>query len=64
MRRIVFVRSSRLEYWGCSDCAWEFKPTGPPEGQSIEEMKRNYERHRDQDFLVHVCAQHPRKKKA
>jgi hypothetical protein len=63
MRRMVLARSLLTESWGCSDCAWVFKATGPPEGNSIEEMKENYQKHRDQDFRIHICAKYPRQKK-
>jgi len=29
-----------------------------PTGDSIAEMKQNYERQRDGDFESHVCAEH------
>ncbi len=48
-----------MEAWTCSACAWAFLPTGPPLGDSLEEMMENYERLRDMEFSSHVCAQHP-----
>ena len=46
--------------WGCSDCAWVFVPSGLPHGNTIEEMKRNYETHRDMEFMSHVCVKQSR----
>jgi hypothetical protein len=36
------------------------KSSGPPVGDTLEEMKRNYERQRDEEFKAHVCAKHPK----
>jgi hypothetical protein len=46
--------------WACSRCAWEFNPSGIPAGNTIGEMKLQYERERDKEFESHVCAEHPR----
>jgi hypothetical protein len=35
--------------------------SGPPIGKTIDEMKRNYERRRDEEFNAHVCAKHPKR---
>src|ERR1700693_2821553 len=45
----------RIQGWGCSDCAWVFVPSGPPHGNTIDEMKRNFEATRVKTFTVHVC---------
>jgi hypothetical protein len=60
MRRMIWVKSAHREGWACSECAWAFDDDGPPEGDSIDEMARNYERKRDKEFKVHVCSQHPK----
>ena len=59
MRNIIWVASADREGWACSECAWAFKPSGPPRGTSLDEMKQNFERQRDKEFSSHVCAQHP-----
>jgi len=41
-----------------------FNPQGPPSGNSLEEMKKYYEQQRDKEFAAHLCAEHPRTKKA
>jgi len=38
----------------CSECAWVIVPSGPPLGNTIEEMMRNFETNRDKEFTSHV----------
>jgi len=64
MRQMVWIKTTRIEAWACSECAWTFSPSGPPNGSSLEEMKQNYERQRDKEYASHVCADHPRAKSA
>jgi hypothetical protein len=59
-RNLVWIDEPRFRGEGCSECAWVFNPSGPPTGNSIDEMKENYARQRDKDFAVHVCAEHPK----
>jgi len=59
-RELVWVEKERFEGWACSACGWEFRASGPLVGGTIEEMKRNYERERDETFGAHVCAKHPK----
>jgi hypothetical protein len=63
-RRLRWIDERRFLGWGCSACAWVFNSSGPPTGESVEEMTQNYERQRDQAFALHVCAEHPRAKDA
>jgi hypothetical protein len=62
MRKMIWVKSVHSESWACSECAWAFNPPGPPRGTSLDEMKQNFERQRDEEFASHVCAAHPRAK--
>ena len=62
-REMVWVENERFRGWACSECAWEFNPSGVPAGNSIDEMKQNYERERDREFASHRCAEHPRAQK-
>jgi hypothetical protein len=48
--------------WACSECAWQFNPSGKPAGNTLGEIKQNYERERDKEFESHVCAEHPKGK--
>jgi hypothetical protein len=59
-RELVWIKEKRFLGWGCSECAWVFNPSGAPTGQSLDEMKQNYEQRRDRDFATHVCAEHAR----
>jgi hypothetical protein len=61
-RKLIWIEGQLFLGWGCSECAWVFKPSGSPVGNSIDEMKQAYEQQREQDFTVHVCAKHPRVK--
>jgi len=60
--QLIWIEKPRFEGYGCSECAWTFKPSGPPGGNSLDEMKETYERLRDKEFAIHVCAEHPRAK--
>lgn len=62
MRQLIWVKSVHSESWACSECAWAFNPSGPPLGNSLDEMKQNFERQRGKEFAAHVCAAHPRTK--
>jgi len=62
LRKLVWIEHDRFRGWGCSECAWVFNPSGAPTGKSLDEAKRNFELHRDKEFPLHVCADHPRAK--
>ena len=53
--KMVWVERPRFMGWACSECAWEFSPSGIPAGNTIDEMKQEYERQRDKEFGSHVC---------
>jgi len=54
----VWIKNEDLVGFGCSECAWIFRSPGAPVGNSLEEMKRNYEIQRDKEFAAHVCSEH------
>jgi hypothetical protein len=62
-RKLVSIENPHFAGRGCSECAWVFKPSGPLAGNSLDEMKEIFERLRDKEFAIHVCAEHPRDKK-
>jgi hypothetical protein len=62
-RKLVWVERPGFQGWACSECAWVFNPAGPLVGDTIDDMKRHYEKQRDEEFRSHVCAEHPRPKK-
>jgi hypothetical protein len=61
-RTLVWIEQPRFRGWGCSECAWVFNPSRTPAGKSFDEMMRNFEVQRGQEFSSHVCAEHPRSK--
>jgi hypothetical protein len=63
-RKLVLVETQGFKDWGCSECAWVFNPSGPPTGESLEDMKRNFQMQRSEEFASHDCAEHPRAKGA
>jgi hypothetical protein len=58
---LVWIDQPRFRGWGCSQCAWIFIPTGPPEGQTFNAMMRKYQERCGKEFAAHVCKEHPRK---
>jgi hypothetical protein len=64
LRKLIWIEEPRFQGCGCSECAWTFKPSGPPTGNSLDEMKEIYERQRDKEFAIHVCAEHRKAKNA
>jgi hypothetical protein len=63
-RKLVWIDQPRFRGSGCSECAWVFKPSAATTGKSFDEVMRNFELQRDQEFASHVCADHPRPKSA
>jgi hypothetical protein len=61
-RKLAWIEERRFRGFGCSECGWRFKPSGPLTGKSFDEMMRNFELQRDREFRAHVCADHPRGK--
>jgi len=59
-RKLVWVESQNFQGWACSECAWEFHPSWPLAGKSVDEMKTSFGDLRDKEFASHVCAEHPR----
>jgi hypothetical protein len=57
-RKLIWIELKRFRGFGCSECGWRFKPSGDPEGESFDEMMRNFELQRDKEFKSHVCADH------
>jgi len=39
--------SMRMVHWGCSDCAWVLRPSGPAVGNTFDEMTVNFVAQRD-----------------
>jgi len=64
LRKLIWIEEPRFQGCGCSECTCTFKPSGPPTGNSLDEMKEIYESERDNVFAIHVCAKYPRAKNA
>jgi hypothetical protein len=64
LRHLIWIQEPHFLGWGCSECAWVFRPSGPPIGNSLEEMKEHYLRRLEEESAAHVCAEHPEAKKA
>jgi hypothetical protein len=60
-RELVWVEKERFQGWVCSVCGWQFKGLGPLVGNTIEEMKRAFERQRGEEFKAHMCAKPPKR---
>jgi hypothetical protein len=58
-RRLIWIDRLNFKGWGCSECDWTFNPSGPPIGESLEEMKRNFEMQLSEEFASHACTKHP-----
>jgi hypothetical protein len=61
---MIWIEKPSFQGCGCSECACVLMPSGPPAGNSLDEVKENFARLRDKEFAIHVCAEHPRAKKA
>jgi hypothetical protein len=57
---LVWVQTKDFMGWACSECAWKFNPSDIPAGNTLAEIKLNFERERDKKFGSHVCADHPK----
>jgi len=60
-RKLIWIKEQHFWGWGCSECAWMFRPLGPLVGKSIDDMKMHYKQQCDKEFAAHVCAVHPRR---
>jgi hypothetical protein len=56
-RKLVWIDQQRFRGFGCSDCGWQFKQSGPLTRTSFDEMLRNFELQRDK---VAPSTQEPR----
>jgi hypothetical protein len=62
-RKLVRLETQNFQGWGCSECTWLFKSSGPLGGGSIDEMKMHYQQQRDKEFASHVCGKYPKSQK-
>ena len=45
-RRLEWVERNNFQGWACSECAWVFNPSDPVKGDSLDDMKREFEEQR------------------
>jgi rubredoxin len=57
-RELVGIEGQNVLGWGCSECSWVFNPSGPPVGESLDAMTRNYQAQLSDEFASHDCARH------
>ena len=62
-RELIWIEQARFHGFGCSECGWRFKPTDVAPGASLDEMMRNFEVRRDNEFASHDCAGNVRRGK-
>jgi hypothetical protein len=59
-RRLVETNTKHFVGFGCSACAWVFKPLGAVVGKSLDEMKEKYKAQLNREFAEHACVNHPK----
>ena len=59
-RKLVRIEGQSFRGWGCSECAWVFRPSDPSIVKSLDEMIRNFQIQLSQEFESHDCPQYPR----
>jgi len=57
----VWIQNHNFQGFDCSECDWRFKPSGTLVGESLDEMKRQFEAQLDKEFAAHVCAEAPKR---
>jgi hypothetical protein len=55
-RSFLWIETRNFVGWRCSECDWMFRPTGPPVGGSLDEMKHNFLKQLSIEFASHTCA--------
>jgi hypothetical protein len=61
-RGMVWIEKAGSGTWACSACGWEFNPSLVPTGNTIAEIKQNYEWQRDSEFRSHLCYEYGRRR--
>jgi hypothetical protein len=56
-RKLVWVEEHGVAGWGCSECAWVFNLPDQLTGESVDEMRRNFQMQLSEEFASHTCAQ-------
>ncbi len=64
LRGMKWIEEQTFEGWGCSKCIWVFHPFGLPIGESLDQMKRNFQIQLADAFASHDCVERARAKAA
>jgi rubredoxin len=56
-RELVWIKEKSR--WGCSVCSWLFSASRVPVQGTMEDMLSKFEEELQQEFLRHVCSDHP-----
>jgi len=64
LRNMKWIEERTFEGWGCSKCIWVFHPFGLPIGESLDQMKRNFQIQLAEAFASHDCVERGRAKAA
>jgi hypothetical protein len=59
-RKLVRIEGQNFRGWGCSECAWVFRPSDPSIVKSLDEMIRTFQMQLSQEFESHDCPEYPR----
>ena len=60
-RKLVWVEGQPVAGWGCSNCAWVFRPAILPIRNSLQELTAHAQNQLDNEFASHNCAANPRR---
>ena len=60
-RKLVWVKGSDFARLGCSECDWVFAPSSLIQGDSLDELVQRLNVQLSNEFVSHVCAEHPSK---
>jgi hypothetical protein len=58
--KLIWVEGQSCAGWGCAECGWVFNCSGPPVGESLDEMKEHFQAQLSKQFLSHACANRSR----
>jgi hypothetical protein len=58
--KLIWVEGQSFAGWGCAECGWVFNCSGPPVGESLDEMKEHFQAQLSKQFLSHACASRSR----
>jgi hypothetical protein len=57
-RKLLLIDKPGCAHWGCSTCAWTFRISDRPVGNSFAEMTSHLQTQLDEAFAAHDCAKY------